>query len=530
MLPSNMLAIHTSAHASQAEAKKFGGHVATYVEANGTTSQDDLVHARVVICTHEAWINEGLADDNRGIRYHVTGPRKNVFVDEFPDTVRTADLRPADFHALADELERFSASEQVAQIAREFATSLNGLCTDCTTRFDCVPALSSVQSEALAAFDHDHLNNNEKERNKRTWGAFQAARHGHAFVARTGWNSAEAKGQKRVVTYSDVFRSHPGLIILDATGDLEVRVGHTDIFKVHDAPRVKYPNLDITNLEMPDEFAKTGVTRMPSETATRYTRWIVDQVGRASPLDRSVLIVVHKAVEPGVRAELARVATSTDGPMVTHWGCDVGSNEYRECSSVFLFSEFHQPRHAYLAKWLGSVGQPADVAALRAATGQTPTGGIKAVQEAHLLRNFKQMACRGTARAVDEDGNAMPMRLFTSMDRKLLVRSLPDLFPGAPTPKYIASNNKRLACKGKRLANLLIVACQGGSRVGLTADEITAATGIASKDIKRAFQSRECEVMIGIGWEFVPGNGRKEKPRLEYLPVGTASEVLACAA
>ncbi len=147
-----------------------------------------------------------------------------------------------------------------------------------------------------------------------------------------------------------------------------------------------------------------------------------------------------------------------------------------------------------------------------------------------MLRNFKQMACRGTARAVDEDGNAMPMRLFTTMDRKLLVRSLPDLFPGAPTPKYIASNNKRLASKGKRLANLLILVCQGGSRVGLSAGEITAETGIASKDIKRAFQSRECEMMIAIGWEFVPGNGRKERPRLEYLPVGTASEALSCAA
>jgi hypothetical protein len=62
----------------------------------------------------------------------------------------------------------------------------------------------------------------------------------------------------------------------------------------------------------------------------------------------------------------------------------------------------------------------------------------------------------------------------------------------------------------------LLEKCQRGTGVELSAHEIEKATGIAGKDLKRAFFSRECEIFESLGWTFLAGEGRRQQVRLSY--------------
>ena len=515
LLPESEIALHTSAHASQSTARQHSDSVVRHIQNYGPSTPDQLAACRVAISTHEAWINEGLADDSRGIRYHLSGPRTNIFVDEFPDTVRTHEFAPSDFHALADEMQRFASLQQSAEAARCFATSLDRVVSDSSQRFAGIPLMSTHQLDPLLSLHLNH-GNEVNSTSQATFRGLTLAVRGHGFVARTGPKTATMTGQKRVVTYSDVFCGHPGIVVLDATGELEPRIKHGATFKVHAVPRAIYPNLATTHVGLPSEFEGVAVTRMSGEVVGQYAHWIVSEIIRADSLNDQTLIVVHKRVEVPLRVEISRRRGSAGVPFVTHWGCDVGSNAYRTCNNVFLIGEFHQPRHAYLAKWLGSTGRTAHPAELRSATGQYSTGGVKDVENTHLLRAFKQMASRGTARDLREDGVAAQMRLFTTMDRTRLLPALLDLFPGAPMPHFIRSKSKKRVTKGTRLASFLLESCRDRTVIELSAQEITQATGIAGKDVKRAFASRECEIVECLGWTFLEGEGRRQQIRLSF--------------
>jgi hypothetical protein len=240
--------------------------------------------------------------------------------------------------------------------------------------------------------------------------------------------------------------------------------------------------------------------------------------------DDSILIVVPKKVA----AEL-----DTDNPipgrnvMVATWGMGVGSNGYRDCGAVFLFSEFHKPRHNYLAQSLASRGKVATHDDLRQANGAQCTGPVDAVSKAHRLRQFKQMACRGRIRQLDAAGVAKPMRLFISMDRALFLESYPALFPDAPPPAFIDDADAQNTGP-KKLASMLAQAMQPREPIMLTADSIAASTGIAGKALKRAFQSKQCRPLHPLGWRFVPGEGRKAKPALRFDPVTFQTERFGC--
>jgi len=452
-------------------------------------------------------------------------------VDEFPDTVRIAVHAPSAFHELADELERFDLTRETSGAVRSFARTLDKTVTESGSRFAALPTLTDESAKELSSLlpapELDSGTNSLATSIK----ALTSVTQGRGFVARTGPQTDSDAGQKRVVTFADVFRAQPGLVILDATGELEPRVKHGTEVEVQRVPRAVYPHLETMHLTVPKAFDGIAVTRMSRDLVADYARWIVSEIMRANALCEQTLVVVHKNAEARVRTEIARRAHDASVPFVTHWGCDVGSNAYRACGNVFLFGEFHQPRYAYLAKWLGSAGRTAHPAELRAATGQRTTGGVKDVEAAHLLRCFKQMACRGTARDVGPDGIAAPMRLYTTMERPRLLRALLELFPGAPVPTLLEGKQTRRVTKGRKLASYLLDRCRNGNALELSADEITSATGISGKDLKRAFFSRECEVFECLGWTFLEGEGRRQQARLSYHlgPLGRV-EAMLCAA
>lgn len=390
-------------------------------------------------------------------------------------------------------------------------------CGDGKSRFKTATLLSPDDHAALKRIDLTRLND---ARNictvRNVLDALTATGTGRCFLSHSRAKTAgQANGHMMLVAYDDRFRPHPGLVILDATADFapQVQAGHD--FRRYSVPQVSYRNLSLTHIQQPAGFDRIASRAAPADTIRAYVQWIKEAVKANTDKNETVLIVVPKKVA----AEL-----NIDNPipgrtvMVATWGMGVGSNAYRDCGAVFLFSEFHKPRHSYLAQSLASRGKVATHDDLRQAMGSRTTELVDAAGNAHRLRQFKQMACRGRIRHLDAAGVAKPMKLFTSMDRALFLEGYPSLFPDAPWPASIDDADAQNTGP-KRLASMLTKVMQPREPIMLTADSITADTGIAGKGLKRAFKSRQCQPFHIHGWSFVPGKGRKTKPALRFNPV-----------
>lgn len=526
-LPPDAVTIHTSAHESEDAARRHSPAILQHVQSQGVSRRADLARHRVVVCTHELWIMEGECKADFGVRQFNGAPRSNVFLDEFPDTVAKVEAGPADLDELADELHRVAEYRDLAALVRSAATVFRVRCGDSNARFKTATLLAPDDHAALERIDLSRISDARNMVTLRNaLDVLSATGTGRCFLSRTKSKTAgQADGHMTLVAYEDRFRPHPGLVILDATANFapQVKAGHD--FHRYSGPQVSYRNLSLTHLQEPRGFNRIASRAASDETIREYIRWIKATVKKNTTKDETALIVVPKKVAKEL---------NTDNPipgrtiMVATWGMGVGSNDYRDCDAVFLFSEFHKPRHSYLAQSLASRGKVATHDDLRQAMGGNTTGPVDAVAKSHRLRQFKQMACRGRIRQLDAAGVAKPMRLFTSMDRTLFLESYPALFPEAPQPAFIIDKTEAQNTRTKQLASMLTKAMQPREPIMLTAEDIAASTGIASKNIKRAFQSKQCKPLHDRGWQFVPGEGRKAKPALRYDPVMFQTERFGC--
>jgi hypothetical protein len=517
LLPPGTLTIHTSAHESEDAARRHSPVVHQHVQTRGVSRRADLTQNPVVVCTHELWIIEGERNADFGVRQFNGASRSNIFLDEFPDTVATVEAGPADLDELADELHRVVEYRDLATLVRNAAATFRKRCGDGNSRFKTATLLSPDDHAALKRIDLFRLTD---ARNMATLhkalNVLSATGTGRCFLSRRKAKTAgQADGHMMLVANDDRFRPHPGLVILDATADFapQVQAGHD--FRCHSGPQVSYRNLSLTHIQQPAGFDGIASRAASADTIRAYIQWIKETVKANTAKDETVLIVVPKKVAAVLNADNPIPGRTV---MVATWGMGVGSNAYRNCGAVFLFSEFHKPRHSYLAQSLASRGKVATHADLRQAMGGNTTGPVDAVGRAHRRRQFKQMACRGRIRQLDAAGVAKPMRLFTSMDRALFLASYPALFPDAPPPAFIDDGDAQNTGP-KRLASILTQAMQPREPITLTADSIADSTGIAGKALKRAFQSKQCRPLHGLGWRFVPGAGRKAKPALRFDPV-----------
>ncbi|TCP63453.1 hypothetical protein EV663_101723 [Rhodovulum bhavnagarense] len=526
LLPPDAVTIHSSAHESEDAARQRSPAIHQHIQTRGVSSRADLAQHRVVVCTHELWIKEGEHKADFGVRRFNGAPRSNVFLDEFPDTVATVEAGPADLDELADELHRVAEYHDLATLVRNAATAFRVRCGDGNSRLKTATLLSPDGHSALKRIDLSRLSDARNMATlRRALDVLSATGTGQCFLSRSKAKTAgQADGHMMLVAYDDRFRPHPGLVILDATADFapQVRAGHD--FHRHTGPQVSYRNLSLTHIQQPAEFNNIASRAASAETIRAYVQWIKATVKANSAKDEDILIVVPKKVAAALHTDTPIPGRNV---MVATWGMGVGSNAYRECGAVFLFSEFHKPRHSYLAQSLASRGKVATHDDLRQAMGGNTTGPVGAVGKAHRLRQFKQMACRGRIRELDAAGVAKPMRLFTSMDRALFLESYPALFPDAPPPAFIDDADAQNTGP-KKLASILARAMQPREPIMLTADSIAASTGIAGKALKRAFQSKQCRPLHGLGWRFVPGEGRKVKPALRFDPVTFQTERFGC--
>ena len=127
------------------------------------------------------------------------------------------------------------------------------------------------------------------------------------------------------------------------------------------------------------------------------------------------------------------------------WGTGIGTNNYKHCSTVFLFSEFYLPISAFAATGLGMNELPANRENLKPYNGNNNrrSGMLFEQREGHYRRWVKQLAMRGSARNTNEDGTCGRQRLFVVYEnQRKFLRNVDKMFPGAkvslPPPKLIA--------------------------------------------------------------------------------------------
>lgn len=524
LIPMGNLCIYTSAHAQghvMAIRSEFGDKVADHVERVGRTDRAALGKARIAICTHELARREHSEKADFGVQHYMGQRRSNVIWDEQPSFVTIIPATRTDIVFLSEKLRTLPDGGKVRHVIHEIeARCRDQLDSDGPCR-EAVHLISRQEFLTLKEIDYSAVEGrNDADHIADVLRFLDAASLGNCFIDRGGARGqvSERNGQRRgFVAYKRDFRPHPGIIVLDATSKVSPVPALLPYAEVVPTPEADYRNLQITHIEMPEGLKNVARRTVSKELNQEFIRFVRSTVSAHSQVGDDVLVVLHKhhiESDPSLHD-----AQSWRGRNVSllHWGRGIGANDWQTATHVFLFSEFHIPRSAHVAEGYGLQGLAANTESFGSdAIGQVLKGAPAQAQHGHLLRWFKQLACRGRIRNIDNNGICRVMKLFTTMNRGMLMENFHPLFPGAPLPEFIRTETKTKRTKGQRLADYLI-ACKS---LHLCATKAAEELGIKVSEVGRAFASAKCKASAqAIGWSFTEGNGRKATPYFTRTPI-----------
>jgi hypothetical protein len=205
-----------------------------------------------------------------------------------------------------------------------------------------------------------------------------------------------------------------------------------------------------------------------------------------------------------------------------HWGAGVGSNKFRNKTHVFLFGDHVLGRSITVARAHAWSGLALSDVALQNAVGR-PVGGMRyrpkgmygSCHDGFQLRWTKQLAMRGTARKIDGEGNAHAMKLFTTMNRELLLNVYDQLFPGAPFPMPALQGDEiqQEVRKGRQgLRDLLFK----GTQAYYSAEEVAVELDIPTHRLGREFEAIRSRGEVS-GWTLCKAKNLGKSGRSSYL-------------
>lgn len=291
----------------------------------------------------------------------------------------------------------------------------------------------------------------------RVFGYARSVAEGYAFIAR----SHGGKGITRFVGYqSNLLRTH-GMVLLDATADIDGVQQVCPWRVLQETARARYDNLEIVHVPPPTrEKLYTFFTY--AKNRTEYARWMRATILEHMQPGQRGLIVCKKTLfdndnMPGDLDSKCPVKSSdlhTGGYCIdiggrklaaTYWGHGIGANAWKDADVVFLFDEFHTPRRASITNAQGLQGHKATEGALATMRTQNSRAAkVDALSEGHLLRWSKQMCLRGNARSFDEHGLCGPQKLVCSGDQQRLLRNVNTLYPGAKVSLIAPQRGEKL--------------------------------------------------------------------------------------
>jgi hypothetical protein len=400
-------------------------------------TQEEVKNKRIVIYTHSKWLNEIETNKDFGVRNYKGKPRDVLFIDEQPSVIQIIEKTPADILKLRDILASNNPEHHLVSLLTDVSRRMEEVFT---TKGNEMVSVDLVQFlEAYGRFTEKEALSFCRENNT---GSVQLFLEGFQFLkaCSMGYCFLTRSSPISFVAYLPTFKPEPNQIILDATADLSGLYPLLGGQLVEGLPSIDYTNLTINHIESPKDFKSIRAVVSNRGNAVKYANWIKQVVMDKTKAGDKILVVAHKALF-ATHALLPYAPQEPNDDVfpdravnLINWGQGIGSNQFKDCTEVFMFSEFYQPRRVTVANTLGAKNLRADVSDIHKQNGKL-SGIYHDMQEGDLLRWLKQLASRGNVRNVDNEGICGKMTLHTSMDYKRLIANVQRLFPSTDSPK-----------------------------------------------------------------------------------------------
>lgn len=517
LVDSDDLAIWTSAHDL---AKPLETIVRTHnFVPTARFRNTDLPHRRVIVATHAFYKGPRGALAQR----YQDEDRTLTLVDEKPAEVAIFDIDAGDVLKVREWGQQSSCSPGVVQACMALHDYLDGIWMQERTGSKNYRPLHRSDLVWFSSPEADQLREEHGGRDTpdlkvaSVIGFAQALAIGYAFMSR--YDQASQGG--RFVGYKPDMPIRPGTVLLDATSDID---GVAQLIpskrKPMSSPRLSFENLTISHLVPPDNVigSRERVSQIVKtcQRAEPYAEWIMDTIREHTEPGEKVLVVAHKAMLdhnylPSGNASLGDDAYDLDGRKLAfiNWGTGIGSNRWKDATSVFLFGEFHLPRRATVGTALGLLNEPAGSCSRlpRMENPNSRDAVFLTLQRGHLLRWEKQLAMRGNARNITSEGGCGRQKLFVTSEFSRFLMHKDRLFPGATFTRSEEVTKAELAKGGAKAVATLLATTEQGC---ITSLEVRDETGVSlQKHADRILGSELVQtVMAQGGWTFVRGRGR----------------------
>jgi hypothetical protein len=357
---------------------------------------------------------------------------------------------------------------------------------------------------------------------REVFGFARSMADGCAFIAR---NNNGARGT-HFVGYEPQFTIVPGMVLLDATADLD---GVTSLcaWRTHvEVPRARYDRLSIVHVECYTEEKNLSEYLKTKGNRTSYADWMKTVITEQMEPGQRGLVVCKKVLvddrnvpdwpagDPRFEEPLKFTEDygwELDGRLlsITYWGGNgIGSNVWRDADAVFLFGEFFLPRRMHIGGAQGlqlaktSSGAIASMEEL-----QSKSVEVQGISEGHLLRWTKQMALRGRGRLFDGQGVCGEQKLVVTGDYERLLLNKDRMFPGA---KLTTSRHDTDLSRMTRRRQLLEILSRPQLPDRLSTNDIAELMGVRAwaDVVKEALSGDAKEKVKALSWAYVSRKGR----------------------
>lgn len=291
-------------------------------------------------------------------------------------------------------------------------------------------------------------------------------------------------------------------IIFSATAHYEgFQFGSGNEFIRDLLPKVDYSNVEFKFKDWPEGLTKNHKQIMNNRTnRERFFKEIEDWVPFHSV---NTLFVCPKDMRSDIEAMFPSA-------MVTNYGRDVGSNEFRDCTDVYIVSEFHMPNDALRANYLGHSGFDQVTEDSLDPIQNSQSTLMKTLKDANYSVHLKQMIARCALRNIDDDGKAGKATVHCMINEGRFTRLLPTLFPNSKLT-YPERKTKGVSKGGNALTitkaiRYLTTVPEDQDFVG--SPELNE-NGVCVKGKKKTIQITRAEPeFMSVGWYFRKGSGK----------------------
>jgi hypothetical protein len=365
---------------------------------------------------------------------------------------------------------------------------------------------------------------------KDVFGFARTAVDGYAFIAR-------ANRLTQFVGYENVGPIVPGMVLMDATADVD-RISDLCPWRKRVAtPEANYANLSIIHVTPPARTTNLKKHLAEKRANSRsYVAWMVEVIKQHMQPGQKGLVVclldlfqsesVPNWREGDPRFKEPQVYTEAYGWDIegrqlcaTHWGSGIGSNKWQEADAVFLFHDWYLPRRVHAAHVQGHRNHKASEGELGQLTALSSRSEIiETMSEGHKLRQLQQMALRGKARDFEDHGICKPQKLVYGGAYDLLITHKDRLFPGSPQVTKVRTQRAQGRQEKRIGAVIEFMSTRPLTTTTITNKDIAKAIGgsISYRDVQRS--PKAMKALKEHGWEHEGGQRGKPAKYVRGVP------------